>query len=210
MDIYQIFITYNRMWSWREIVCFSIVVLVAFLLLYRAVRDGRIQMVQAIAFMLLLAFLGIVFESTVFTRTTIRRQAELVPFWSWKAIIRYHDRELLKEDLLNCILLLPVGVLLPFVRNKVTKARDAFVAGFLISLCIETSQLILARGLFEWDDMIHNAFGCMVGCILVNQLFRCYQTLKVKRQKNVGSKNSHESITDSKMIQQYHNNNTIK
>ena len=33
---------------------------------------------------------------------------------------------------------------------------------------IETSQLITMRGLFEWDDMIHNGLGCMVGAVLVN------------------------------------------
>ena len=24
------------------------------------------------------------------------------------------------------------------------------------------------RGLFEWDDMIHNGLGCMVGCLGVD------------------------------------------
>ena len=38
----------------------------------------------------------------------------------------------------------------------------------LISATIEMSQLITMRGLFEWDDMIHNGLGCMVGAVLVN------------------------------------------
>lgn len=41
--------------------------------------------------------------------------------------------------------------------------------GVLISAVIETSQLIFMRGLFEWDDMIHNGLGCMVGCLVVDR-----------------------------------------
>ena len=42
------------------------------------------------------------------------------------------------------------------------------VIGILVSAIIEFSQLIFMRGLFEWDDMIHNGLGCMVGAVLVN------------------------------------------
>ncbi|WP_296117020.1 VanZ family protein [uncultured Eubacterium sp.] len=178
MDIYQILITYNPMWSWREILCFGVVAALTLFVLIRAVRHGRVQIVQAIALMMFLTFLAIVFESTVFTRTTITRQAEWIPFWSWHAIIRYHDMELLKEDLLNCLLLFPAGVLLPFIVNQRIRPKVAFFVGFLISLGIESCQLIFARGLFEWDDMIHNALGCMFGCILVDVLWRCYKKVK--------------------------------
>ena len=36
----------------------------------------------------------------------------------------------------------------------------------MISAVIETSQLVFMCGLFEWDDMIHNGLGCMVGCLV--------------------------------------------
>ena len=47
----------------------------------------------------------------------------------------------------------------------------ALLAGFLVSVVIELSQLIFKRGLFEWDDMIHNALGCMLGCWVMNWIF---------------------------------------
>ena len=44
------------------------------------------------------------------------------------AIIRYHDWGLLKEDLLNCILLLPAGALLPVIENhKVSGIRRCYL-----------------------------------------------------------------------------------
>ena len=92
-------------------------------------------------------------------------------FWSWRDIIRYHDWTLLKENLLNCILLLPAGVLLPIIANHKIKWYQALAVGILVSAIIEFSQLIFMRGLFEWDDMIHNGLGCMIGCLFAN-IFR--------------------------------------
>lgn len=58
--------------------------------------------------------------------------------------------------------------MLPLIMNRKVKWQEALVFGVLISATIETSQLITMRGLFEWDDMIHNGLGCMVGAVLVN------------------------------------------
>lgn len=126
----------------------------------------------------LVVFLGIVFGSTVFTRTGTIRQYELVPFWSWRDIIRYHDWTLLKENLLNCILLLPAGVLLPIIANHKIKWYQALIVGILVSAIIEFSQLIFMRGLFEWDDMIHNGLGCMIGSMVTNYIMNVWRKNK--------------------------------
>lgn len=44
------------------------------------------------------------------------------------------------------------------------------MSGLMISAMIETCQYVFCRGLFEWDDMIHNGFGCMAGCIVGSAL----------------------------------------
>lgn len=168
MDIYQILTEYNNPWSSREIFCFSCVMVIAVIMMIYLLRKEKMNKLQAAAILAELIFLGIVFGSTVFTRTGSVRQYELIPFWSWSAILRYHDMELLKENLLNCILLLPAGALLPLIMNRKVKWQEALVFGVMISATIETSQLITMRGLFEWDDMIHNGLGCMVGAVLVN------------------------------------------
>ena len=50
----------------------------------------------------------------------------------------------------------PIGLL---VENK-------WYYGIGISLFIELGQLILKRGLFEFDDIFHNCIGLVVGYIL--------------------------------------------
>lgn len=178
MDIYQIFTAYNNPWSHREILFFSGILIFAVIVVSYYIRKEKLNKLQAMAILAEVIFMGIVFGSTVFTRTGTTRQYELVPFWSWRDILRYHDRQLLKENLLNCILLLPAGALLPLIMNRKVKWQEALVFGVLISATIETSQLITMRGLFEWDDMIHNGLGCMVGAVLVNWVISFISTRK--------------------------------
>lgn len=168
MDIYQIWTTYNKPWSRYEILAFTGILILVCIVMSVCVHRKKLSIIQAVAVLILVAFLGIVFGSTVFTRTGTIRQYELAPFWSWRDVIRYHDRTLLKENLLNCILLLPAGILFPVIANRKIKWYWALVVGILVSATIEFSQLIFMRGLFEWDDMIHNGLGCMIGCLLAN------------------------------------------
>lgn len=168
MDIYQIWTTYNKKWSKYEILAFSVILLLTVIIMAYCLWKKKLNIIQAGAVVAMVIFLGIVFGSTVFTRISTVRQYELMPLWSWRAIIRYHDWGLLKEDLLNCILLLPAGALLPVITNRKVKWYQALVFGVLISAVIETSQLVFMCGLFEWDDMIHNGLGCMVGCLVVD------------------------------------------
>lgn len=154
MDIYQIWTTYNKKWSKYEILAFSVILLLTVIIMAYCLWKKKLNIIQAGAVVAMVIFLGIVFGSTVFTRISTVRQYELMPLWSWRAIIRYHDWGLLKEDLLNCILLLPAGALLPVIANRKVKWYQALLFGVLISAVIETSQLVFMRGLFEWDDMI--------------------------------------------------------
>lgn len=43
---------------------------------------------------------------------------------------------------------------------------------FECSAVIETGQLVLCRGLFEWDDILHNGLGCMAGSLVIGIIFR--------------------------------------
>ena len=134
-------------------------------------KNKKIKVSQFIAGESLFLFLVVVLASTVFTRTSNGVHTyELIPLWSWYEIIA-GNTALLEEIVLNMILLLPAGMLLPFVFDKKIKWYKAFVVGFIFSAFIEVCQLVLCRGLFEWDDMIHNALGAMVGCIVSNKVF---------------------------------------
>lgn len=115
MELYQLWATYNKPWFKNEICFFGMILVFTIAITIFYVHRKKITVIQAIAVCMLTVFLGIVFGSTIFTRTSTIRQYELLPFWSWLAVIRYHDWGLLKENFLNCILLMPAGALLPLI-----------------------------------------------------------------------------------------------
>lgn len=179
MDLYQILTTHNRPWSIREIVIFVLLLAVVAGFLLLRLKAHRITKGQAVAGLALYEFLGIVFASTVFTRTPGNRAYKLLPFWSWREIFFHQDWNLLQENVLNIILFVPIGILLFPLFRKITW-KSALIIGLAISALIEASQLILCRGLFEWDDMIHNTLGCVLGHLVASQLFRKRCGRKVK------------------------------
>lgn len=167
MDLYQILITHNRLWTVREIIFFMILFLILIGILLKQLKRKKLSRMQFLSWIALYVFLSIVFASTVFTRTPGERFYEPVPFWSWREVIFNHNMELLEENILNIILFLPIGGILTTVSKRIGWKHAAGI-GFGISAVIELSQLIFGRGWFEWDDMIHNTFGCVIGYLVVN------------------------------------------
>ena len=160
---------YNPPWSEIEILTFSVLFLLIAGIAGRMRRQNKIQTLQLVAICLLVLYLGIVFASTVFTRIPAEYpRYELQIFWSWTKVLRDQNRGMLLEILLNCLLLFPAGLLLPLVWGRERKIRYGLLWGALISLIIEGCQLLFHRGLFEWDDIIHNSLGCMLGCAIMN------------------------------------------
>ena len=103
---------------------------------------------------LLVGYLFLILAVTVLERTPGPKMTyELIPFWS------YGVKSLRMEILLNVILFIPVGMLAPRWKSV------GLAAGY--SMLIELAQLISCRGLFEFDDVIHNALGTAIGVLLV-------------------------------------------
>ncbi|MFD5573075.1 VanZ family protein [Streptomyces cadmiisoli] len=73
---------------------------------------------------------------------------------------------------LNVIMTVPLGVLLPFVSGKITSPRRALAYGAAFSLAIEVAQ-ILGCVLFnnyrgaDVNDVFTNALGCLLGYSLL-------------------------------------------
>ena len=174
MDIYQILTTYNHIWSMKEILIALLILAVTIKSSLFLFRNKGIKASQAITIPILIAFLLIVLGSTVFGRMPGVRRYELLPLWSYGAIIR-GNLGILQEVLLNCVLLFPSGMLLPLIFSRSLKWYQGLFFGAFISGCIELLQLITCRGLFEFDDIIHNSIGCMVGCVVCSWMVKVWR-----------------------------------
>ena len=42
--------------------------------------------------------------------------------------------------------------------------------GRFISFSIELMQLVLCRGMFDVDDIIHNSLGFLIGIVIINKV----------------------------------------
>lgn len=131
--------------------------------------DSRFTRLRAASTVLLVSFMYVVLASTLLTRNTGEQIVKYIPFWSWYEVITKGNVRLFKQIVLNCILLFPMGLLLPLAAGKRISAWRGFMLGFAFSALIETSQLVFRLGWFEWDDMLHNGLGCMLGCIAMNK-----------------------------------------
>lgn len=163
---------YNQ-WTAREMAIFIVVLIVSStcaLIVYR--NDPRFTKLRAVSTVLLAAFMYVVIASTLLTRSSGERIIKYIPFWSWYEVITKGNVRLFKQIVLNCILLLPMGMLLPLAAGKQISAWKGFLLGFAFSALIETSQLVFRLGWFEWDDMLHNGLGCMLGCVVMNRFLK--------------------------------------
>lgn len=118
-------------------------------------------------------------DQQVFSRLPSTRKYQLEVFWSWKKIIHPIGRlgtasryDLLLENILNIVMLLPIGIFLPLAYGKKIDWKIGLLIGIGISFSIELLQLVLCRGLFEFDDIIHNSLVFLIGILISNRILR--------------------------------------
>ena len=117
--------------------------------------EGR----KSIARPILAAYILFILMETIIGRKVGVRRVELTPFWS------YRHPELRMEIVLNYILFAPLGVLLYLCFGEKFGLR-VVLAGFLFSTTVELIQLTFKIGVFEFDDMIGNTVGCLIGTVV--------------------------------------------
>ena len=78
---------------------------------------------------------------------------------------------LLEEILLNVLLYIPLGYLLPYTWQRFFDQGKrvpwlVILIGFVCSALTESAQLLFRIGVFELDDMLNNTMGTAIGCLL--------------------------------------------
>jgi glycopeptide antibiotics resistance protein len=72
----------------------------------------------------------------------IRISKKLISFWSWYTGIILDDKLLLEQNVLNCLMLAPMGFLLPRIADRKVKLPYAFLVGVAVAVVIEGCQLM--------------------------------------------------------------------
>ena len=90
-------------------------------------------------------------------------------FWSYRSV-QLKEAWFVGQILGNVAMYIPFGLIFPFLFKDKLDGWKAFIitllAGIVISFCTESIQYIFKIGLFEFDDIIHNALGTVIGFLL--------------------------------------------
>ncbi len=112
--------------------------------------------------LLVIEYVIIMLSSTVFFREERENYTfNYMPFWSFHAISEGRE-ELIGENVMNVVVFIPFGFVLAAAFSAMNCKRCMLI-GCLLSVTIETLQLVFRRGFSELDDVMHNTVGCMIG-----------------------------------------------
>lgn len=130
---------------------------------YVIFRNDKIKLLTLVSLPMIAFYLSFVFTITIFSRVPSRNaQYNYLLFWTYRAILD-GNYNLISEIAWNIILFIPISVLLMLAISYKNKVFIAIVSGFLMSSLIEVIQLVSHRGLFEFDDIVHNTLGATIG-----------------------------------------------
>ena len=126
---------------------------------------GKMRLMDCLALSILTFYLAFVFTLTIYERpVTPEATMQLSLFWNYKHIIN-GDKGMFFEVFWNVVMFMPYGILASIVSKSKAKWH-VLLSGSLLSVAIELTQLFSHRGLFEYDDILHNTLGTIVGIAL--------------------------------------------
>ena len=148
------------------------------LFLYKRQKFNKIQCFAAI---LLSLYIVVMLYFTVVGRYQHTEYNYRINFFtSYRWFFQYNGEQVLRQLLINFVMLMPVGFLLPVVIKAKHKYIITLALSLLLTVFIETMQLITKCGSFEIDDIINNFIGAVLG-MLIYAL--CSKLLKSKINK---------------------------
>lgn len=117
-------------------------------------------------------YISVILIYTVFARSErVNCGVVLEPFWSYKRLLSGGFSWMFWQILENILVMIPLGYLLAKVlyfsgRKGFSMVLISGLCGMLLSIGIEVLQLVLHRGITEFDDIFNNTFGAVTGAAL--------------------------------------------
>lgn len=118
---------------------------------------------------LFLLYFGVVLYLTIFMRIgSVDTSVLTTPFDDLKNAIQNRDPAMVQHMVLNVLLFVPFGYLIPAMNpDRLRKCSFAFLGGIVCSTVIEGAQMIFCLGQSDIDDIIANSIGAVIGYLLI-------------------------------------------
>lgn len=124
-------------------------------------NDGEFVEKRKSLLIIIITYVCVLLLFTVINRPITISAPKTMLFWSYREWIKGNGN-LGKEIIANVMMFFPLGFLVPFYRSKRTLITVILIS-ITLSFTIESLQLLLNRGLFEFDDVFNNTLGGVVG-----------------------------------------------
>ena len=152
-------------------------------------KSGFVRWLIAVSFVTAVVFLAIVSRQPGETA-----RLNLEPFFALKRAIVINtggsfpwitvkSRILLMDIILNVLLFVPFGFIIPCLSKKLAHWWAAIPLGLLFSLCIEFTQYSAKLGTADVDDLINNSIGTIIGWILYLIVLKKLRWSKAKKRR---------------------------
>ena len=163
---YRLWEGYHPHWSPRLALDGLLIVLTVLVLFLVLNLLGKTRFRQGLSAVVLTIYLTFVLGSTVFTRDPGQFMApNLYLFASYRVLLASPSYLDAKGIVLNMLLLMPIGLLLPIILQKRFFLWPV-LAGFGCSLAIELMQYVFRCGMFDVDDLLNNTIGVWIGYVI--------------------------------------------
>ena len=133
-------------------------------------KKGRFDKCQLAACIVLSVWGALVLLLTVLgrrmNRSYIENNCNLELFSCYKRSFINGNTAILYSTLQNIAMFVPFGFVLPVILNNKHRFIVTLIISFVLSLFIETCQLLLKSGIFELDDLFNNTLGALIGIML--------------------------------------------
>ena len=163
-----------------SVIAFAVFCIIT-VMLYKRRRFDRAQCVAAI---LLSLYIVVLLYFTVIGRYS-HEDYQIHIFYSYRFLLEQFDFQSMRQFVINLFMLVPVGFLLSVIIKGKAKYVIVFVLCLLLTVFIESMQLLTKCGSFEVDDIISNMIGAVIG-ILIFALIHWITHQKMYKGKHYG------------------------
>ena len=137
-----------------------------YFIVYKKMMKGerRIRPLNVLWAGVFFCYLAVMLSATLLDRVSGWSGTRMMPlFYSYREAWYSFSGAEWRNIVLNILLFVPFGFLLPLGIRFFRRFWVTYLTGLAVTVLIESTQLILARGVAEADDILNNFLGTMIG-----------------------------------------------
>lgn len=150
----------------------SVIIIVLGVISFIAIVGVKKGLKYGIRLLLAEYVLIILCSTVIFRKSKECVRLNLIPFQSYYKFYYGDSVFLLPQIIMNIVIFVPLGLLLR-ASFPTVKWWELLLIGSVLSLMIELWQLIMHKGYCEFDDVMHNTLGCLIGLLCYNVCRKC-------------------------------------